>query len=319
MNATIAISILCGLASALMYASLAGQNIIAFGLFLLAPLPLFVAGLGWGAYAATLAVAAGGAALSALLGGWTAINFVLMIGIAPIALSHLALLSRVEAEEGSTAPAPVLQWYPQGRLAAFATLFAAASGAAILAIAGAHTPEFKATILKFFEDAKLREALTQSGLGNDEINGVFNLVAGVFTPVLAGAMLTAATLVSFWLGAKIVSRSGRLARPGPHIPSLQYPPFLRFAALASVGLTFAPEPIRFYALCFVGALTVAYFIVGMALLWRLSRGAMLQPLLMGAVLLSVPLLIWPAILVALLGVVDQIFGLRERISSSETS
>ncbi len=319
MNSTIVIAIVCGLASALMYASLASQTFMAFVLFLLAPLPLFVAGLGWGSYAAALAVASGGAVLGLLLGGWTALNFVIMIGAAPIALSYLALLSRVDrVDPGSAMPDPPVEWYPQGRLAALATLFSAGAGAAILALAGAHTPEFKAIILKFFEDAQLRDALVKSGLGSDEIAGVFSLAADVFTPALAGAMLTAAMLITLWLGARIVSRSGRLTRPGPHIPSLQYPQFLRFAGLMSVAMTFTPEPASFYALCFVGALTVAYFIVGMAVLWRLSRGVTLQPLLMGAVLLSVPLLIWPAVLVALLGIADQIFHLRERISSSGT-
>ncbi|MDZ4791160.1 MAG: hypothetical protein SGJ17_08135 [Hyphomicrobiales bacterium] len=311
MNSTFVIAIACGLASALMYASLAGQSFIAFVLFMLAPLPLFIAGLGWGAYAAALAAATGGALISAVLGGWTAINFVLMTAAAPTVLSHLALLSRSpQPGEGE-----VSAWYPQGRLAAMATLLAATGAGATLAISGAHTPEFKATLLKFFDTAQFRDVFMQSGRLNEaEISAVFDLVADVFTPALAGAVLTAASLLCLWLAARIVARSGRLARPAPHLPSLQYPQFLRFAALASFAMTFAPGPAGFYALCFIGALTVAYFIVGMAVLWRLSRGASLQPFLMAAVLMSVPLLIWPAVLVALLGIADHIFNLRARIS-----
>lgn len=311
MNATLLIAIACGLASALMYVSLAGQSFIAFVLFMLAPLPLFIAGLGWGAYAAALAAATGGAIISAVLGGWTAINFTLMTAAAPIILSHLALLSR-SPQAGADEPA---EWYPQGRLAAMATLLAASGASATLAISGAHTPEFKAALLKFFDTAQFRDVLVQPGrLSETEITAVFDLVANVFTPALAGAVLTMASLTCLWLAARIVARSGRLARPAPHLPSLEYPQFLRFAAIASIALTFAPNPMNYYALCFVGALTIAYFIVGMIVLWRLSRGASLQPFLMAAVLLSVPLLIWPAVIIALIGMADHIFSLRARIS-----
>src|ERR1700760_445248 len=54
MIAYLAIAVAAGCASALMYASLMSGEPVSLVLFLLAPLPLMVAGLGWGALSASI-------------------------------------------------------------------------------------------------------------------------------------------------------------------------------------------------------------------------------------------------------------------------
>jgi hypothetical protein len=312
MNSPIFIALACGAASALMYASVGAQNVVALALFVLAPLPVFVAGLGWRATAAIAAGVTGAGLLAVLTNPYGAAGYGLMVAATPAVLSHFALLSR-------TSDTGVIEWYPQDILAAIAILLAGAAAAATLAIAGAHTPEFKQAMLAFFEGVKLRDMLVEANVPADQIDRVFRTFTDVFTPLMAGAALSVAHLVSLWLAAEVLAVSGRLPRPPFQIASLRLPQTMRLAALASVGLTFAPDPIDFYALCFVGALVSGYFILGAVVIWALTERAPARPLVLLAVFAFVFLLVWPIPLIAVVGMADQIFHLRERFAAPPPS
>src|SRR5665648_522700 len=109
-----------GLVSAALFASAATAAAIAGILFYLSPLPLCLAGLGWGRSAALLAALTGTVVIAASLGPVTAAAFGLTIA-APIALlTHLLLLSRpVPALQGGAPPGGA--WSPSGRLVGWAS------------------------------------------------------------------------------------------------------------------------------------------------------------------------------------------------------
>src|SRR5690606_41528247 len=95
-----------GLVTALLYSSVMTLSPLSMMLFYLAPLPLFIAGLGWGAYAAAVGALAGTLAISVVLGLITGLRIPVSEALPPVALSYLALLSR---------PLPAGESGPDGR------------------------------------------------------------------------------------------------------------------------------------------------------------------------------------------------------------
>src|SRR6266566_5065563 len=120
MIAIIVIAIAAGCASALMFASIVSGALISLVLFYLAPLPLMVAGLGWGPLSATIGGIAAALGLGAIFGLPYCIAFVLTVALPAWWLGHLALLGRpvpagALAGNGAAPVAPAMEWYPVGR------------------------------------------------------------------------------------------------------------------------------------------------------------------------------------------------------------
>ena len=86
-----------GLVSAALFASAATATALAGVLFYLAPLPLCLAGLGWGGMAALISALTGTVVIAASLGPATAAIFALSVAAPTALLAHLALLSRPAA------------------------------------------------------------------------------------------------------------------------------------------------------------------------------------------------------------------------------
>jgi len=112
-----------GLISAALFASAATATALAGVLFYLAPLPICLAGLGWGGTAALVSALIGTVVVAASLGPATAAIFAISIAAPMVLLVHLALLSRpVATPQGQVIGA--LEWYPPGRLVGWAALIA---------------------------------------------------------------------------------------------------------------------------------------------------------------------------------------------------
>jgi len=94
MMTTILIALAAGCASALMFASIISGALFSLVLFYLAPLPLMVAGLGWGPLSATIGGISAAIGLGAIFGLPYCIAFVLTVALPAWWLGHLALLGR---------------------------------------------------------------------------------------------------------------------------------------------------------------------------------------------------------------------------------
>lgn len=129
----ILIALAAGCASALMFVSIVSGALISLLLFYLAPLPLMVAALGWGAVGAALGGLLGAAVLAAIVSFPYALAFIVTIVVPACWLGHLALLARPTGEEAGT---PTLEWYPVGRLVAWMAGFAAMTTMAALLTLG---------------------------------------------------------------------------------------------------------------------------------------------------------------------------------------
>src|SRR4051812_74736 len=137
MMTIILIALAAGCASALMFASIISGAPISLVLFYLAPLPLMVAGLGWGPISATIGGIAAAIGLGAIFGLPYCLAFVLTVALPAWWLGHLALLGRpanaaVPAGNGAAPPPSALEWYPLGRILLWTAGFAALTTMAAL-------------------------------------------------------------------------------------------------------------------------------------------------------------------------------------------
>ena len=111
-----------GLVSAALFASAATGTALAGILFYLTPLPICLAGLGWGWTTAGVAALAGTLVAGGVLGPAAGAVFAGAIALPIAVLCYLALLSRPVAATGGQQAA--LEWYPIGRLVGWAAIVA---------------------------------------------------------------------------------------------------------------------------------------------------------------------------------------------------
>lgn len=299
-----------GLVSAALFASAATATALAGVLFYLAPLPLCLAGLGWGAMAAMIAGLTGTIIATATLGPGAGAVFALAAG-APIALlSYLVLLSRpITTPEGGGTSA--LEWYPPGRVLGWAAIIAGLLAAGMILFFGYDSDTYRQTIKQLLEHSALKDI--DRDLSQETIESLSAMIARALPAAFAIIWLSV-TLFNLWMAGLIVNASGRALRPWPRLAALELPNGFFIAFVVSLIASFLPGLAGLMATGLAGALLFAYVLQGLAVLHVYSRGLPFRALLLGAVYLGILLLGWVAIAVAIIGLSEPILRLRERAS-----
>lgn len=293
-----------GLVSALLFAVVVTGSPLALFLSFVAPLPVFIAALGWNHRAGLVAAAVGGVVV-ALTFRWTAgVAFTLGWALPGWWLAYLTLLGRPSAD-GS------VEWYPVGRLllwlagtAAIITLIG------VVALGNGDYDAFRTTMRRVFMSfLRARpDAATEVGASDGFIEG---LLASL--PFFVAASFTMILAANLWLAAKAVAISQRLLRPWPFLPLTTMPRAALGVMLGGVVLGFAPGFVGAFGLAAVGALAVAFALQGLAVLHDVSRGRPARvTILMGAYFVAVFLSQIGLPVLALAGMTDTAFGLRHR-------
>lgn len=311
------IGIGAGLASALLIAAVTQGTALALALFMLSPVPIIVAALGWDHRAGLVATLVGGAAIAVISTPLAGISFAVATGLPSWWLAYLALLGR-------TRPDGVVEWYPLGRLLAWI-----GGTAALTFFAAAIFPDFDfEQYRQTARDAAEAVVRMQTGLppeapltdiGDVPVDEVITRIASI-TPIIGTVGFTFVMLLYVWLGARIVSASGRLARPWPVICEAVMPRetifLLGAATLAGMALGGFPGVLG-YAL--VGGLLTAFGIQGLGAIHDLSRGRSGRGFILAVayivLFVSQGLALIPLIL---FGLIDSAFGLRDRMRASGT-
>jgi hypothetical protein len=299
-----------GLVSAALFASAATATALAGVLFYLAPLPICLAGLGWGGAAAILSALTGMILIAVTLGPSTAALFALAIG-APIALlTYLALLSR--STEGPQGEAAIIEWYPPGRLVAWAALIAGLLAAILVLILGYDQESYRESIRQILEHSALKELDKDGTLFTEEnIANLSTLIARALPAGFAIIWLTI-SLFNLWLAGLIVDASSRALRPWPDLHALELPNALVLVFAGALAASFLPGLPGLLATGFAGALLFAYVLQGLAVIHVYSKDMPFRTLLLTTVYLGILLLGWVAILIAILGLAEPLLGLRQR-------
>lgn len=313
MNNPAAIGTAAGIVSALLFVSAAASTLLALVMVYVTPLPLMIAGLGWGIKASLTGLGVGMLVSAAAFSVNVAITYALMLAAPAALIVYLALLSRPDPQSPDG-----LAWYPPGRLISWTTVMAGAVGAgAAVAIAFGHGG-YEEGVRAFFNETILPALRESSGEppGEEQIAQTVQFMTTVLPGGVAAVWL-AVMLANTWLGGKIAQISGRLIRPWPGLADMEYPRFLPIGFLLALaagaffaGLTSA------MASSFTGAFMLAYLIMGLVVIHVITRGSSFQVLILVLLYVGILLVGWLAVIVALLGVAEPLLRLRARAAQA---
>ena len=304
MIATISIALAAGFAAALMFASITSGAAISLLLINLAPLPLMVVGLVWGPLSAAVGGIAATVVIASLFGLPYCIAFALVNVLPAWWLAHLVLLARQRGGVAAAGPNEELEWYPVGRILIWILVFATIITAATLMMMGTDAAAIQSTIRKGWV-----ELLETTGLAlNDSTLDTLVVMAPMGAEMAAIAMLT----LNLWLAAKIAATSGRLHRPWPDLKSIALPAVTIAALFAAVVCCFAGGLLAILAQVLTAGLSIVYAMTGFAVLHTLTLAMKSRALWLGCAYAVVAGFAWALLAVALLGVADAVFGLRQR-------
>jgi hypothetical protein len=313
MMTTVLIALAAGCASALMFASIISGALTSLVLFYLAPLPLMVAALGWGPLGATIGGIAAASGLGALFGLTYCIAFVLTVALPAWWLGHLALLGRpvatlASAGNGAAPAAPIMEWYPVGRILLWTAGFAALTTMAALLTLGTDA----ATITGAMRRALLRiigvrDPASTSGDTEQFIDALVRIA-----PPAAAIVAMMTLTLNLWLAAKITATSGRLHRPWPDMKSAALPPMTLVALSLALALCFTGGLLAILGQIVTAALMMAYALTGFAVLHTLTLAMKSRALWLSGAYAVVLVFGWPVLAMVGLGLADAVFGFRQR-------
>jgi hypothetical protein len=129
---------------------------------------------------------------------------------------------------------------------------------------------------------------------------------------MVASLTTVVLLINTWLAARIVKLSGQLRRPWPELPAISFPRFAPLLLAVALAGVFLPGLLGIVSDVFAAALIMAFAVLGFAVLHVVTRGTSGRPLVLGGVYTAVVIFGWPAIILALLGLVDSALDLRGR-------
>jgi hypothetical protein len=283
-----------GAAAALLFASVVSGSIAAIFLFYLAPLPILIAALGWSQVAGLIAAALATAVVSLLSG--TFFIAVPVIAFGAWWLGYLTLLARPAANgAGST-----LDWYPVGRL----VLWAAVIGTLVVAAAVPNFGTDQETL-----QAGLRK--TYERILGDQARIDLLVIA---VPPAAAVFSTVTNLLNLWLAARIVKISGRLTRPWPELPALTLPASAAGLLAAAIAGSFLPDLAGVLSGALAASLTMAFAILGYAVLHAITRGMNTRGVVLAGVYATTLMFTWPLLAASILGLADTVLNIRGRIA-----
>jgi len=300
-----------GLVSAALFASAATATSLAGLLFYLAPLPLCLAGLGWGGMVALLSALTGTVVIAASLGAATAAVFALSIAAPTALLARLALLSRPAATPNGQVVGP-LEWYPPGRIVGWAALIAGLLAGILVLTIGYDQEAYRDTIRQILEHSTLKELDRNGTVFTEEAIASLSSVLARALPAAFAIIWFTITLFNLWIAALIVDASGRALRPWPDLRGFELPNALVPLFAGALAASFLPGLPGLLATGLAGALLFAYVLQGLAVIHLYSHGLPFRAVLLTAVYLGILLLGWVALVVAILGLAEPLLGLRRR-------
>jgi|SRR5581483_369300 len=311
MKQIVLIGLGAGAASALLFASILSGSVLSIVLFYLAPLPILIAGIGWSHVSALIAALFAGAALAAFFGGFLFLAFCIGIGLPAWWLSYLALLAR-------PLPTGETEWYPAGRLVIWCAIFGAAVVVATIPNLGWTQEAFQAALRSALERVLRAQTRTPEGTpleipGADTKRLLDFLV--VVTPLGIAVVSTVINFFNVWLAGRVVKVSGRLRRPWPHLPAMQFAPQTPLILAVAVAGSFMPGLGGIVASVFAVALFTAYAVLGFAVLHSITTGIGGRPILLAIAYCASTVIYWVAFGVALIGLADTAFDIRGRVSA----
>ena len=314
MSAPIPIGLAAGLCSALLFAAGARGNVmLALLLFMLAPLPSFLAGLGWGPKAVSAASVMGLLMTGLLRGGNPLLVYFASVALPIPILCWLAHLRRPASSSEAASAQPVLEWFPAGDLLAWIAVMAGLYAVVSLFSMGSDIEAIGKSVRALVEHmvkawvAAGGEALTEEKI--QTLTRVFVRMLPAMTAVTWMFMIVA----NLWLAGRILRTSGRLFRQWPMLPALHLPPLMTLGFAVALILSFGSGMVALIATGFASAFGMAYALLGLAVVHWITYGKAGRGFTIAfsyvAALMFAPYGTMP---IALLGFLEPVLRLRSR-------
>jgi len=303
----ILIALAAGLASATMFASIISGALISLVLFYLAPLPLMVAALGWGSSTALIGGVIAALGLGVIFGIPYTAAFALTVALPAWWLGHLTLLARPVSNDPQLANlSPALDWYPTGRILAWAAVFASITTISALLTLGTDADTINAALRHGLTRIMGNRASVPSGEADRVVDALVAIAPGAATII---AMMT--LTLNLWLSAKITTTSGRMKRPWPDLRTTTLPRMILVALLVAVAFCFVGGLLAMMAQIVSSALLMAYAVTGFAVLHTVTQAFSGRAFVLGAAYAETLFIGWPLLGMISLGLADAVFGIRQ--------
>ena len=305
------VGLAAGVASALVFASIASGSALSIPLFYLAPLPILIAAMGWSHVAGLIAAGVAALGLGAAFGSMLSVVFLVGVGLPAWWLGYLALLAR-PVTNGTPGH---LEWYPVGRLVIWASLLGSLVVVAVMLRFGFDAESIQRGLQRALEALfQVHAAPDGSAPPRSAEIGEFVAWLTIWIPRIAAIPTILASLLNLWLAGRIVGASGRLKRPWPDLSAIAFPSWVPLLLAAVIAGTFAPGLLGMLCWVLTASLLTAYMLLGFAVLHAGTRTLGGRVFILAGIYLTVMLLGWPALAVAILGLLDSALDIRGRIA-----
>lgn len=306
---------LAGVASAfLLVFALANAGSFLMGLTYVASVPLFLAGFSAGTIAAAVGGIVGTVGVLSFLAPVYGAFYALLYAVPVAVLTAMALRPRAVVNGQAV-------WDQGGNLVTAMSVYPAALFLLLVMLVGDHGGGLLAitqTALAGAED-KLLSIVTEGREATDRDREAVHFMvtsAPQYVPGMAMFAWIFATAVSMGFAYSIAWRQKWALRPGFTLGDMQIPTWVIYAAAASgLGAFFAPAPFDYVGKNLAIVLAAPFFFVGLAVAHALinrTRAALFLMIVFYLVMMLVPHV---AIMVVLLGAVDQWVDFRKRLAS----
>ena len=302
-----------GVVAALLHLSVTLGSPGAFMLAYFAQAPIVATGLALGFMPA--AVAAAIAAVLVALGspGVGALSlFVLTSALPVLVIVYFAIQKRIrdgEGEDGS------VEWYPVGRLLGWLTVLAlVAFVAAYLVFLGAENGVRGAT------ETYLRNVLGALRNVQDAaaVDQLITTMAAIF-PAVAAASWLLMIVVNGVMAQKFLTASGKNLRPIPAYSEIEVPIWPAAVVIFGALVAIFGGNAGFFGINVMLIGTIPFFFIGLAVLHSISAAWPGRLFLLVGAYLFLVLLVWPAAIIALLGLIEHWVRLRERMHARRSN
>jgi hypothetical protein len=299
------LALAAGLISAVVFASATtGTFLLRIVLFLLTPLSLYLSGLGLGPVAAAIAAITATTGVLLIANPLAAEVYAVSTALPAIVCTRLALLSRESDGER--------EWYPIGRIAVAAAIFAGAFTILALILMGGDVDtltKLLRTVVEGFVKTELSQIPGAPEIGPAEVDEITR--STLFSlPWALGILAMGTILLNLWLAARITRASGRLQRPWPDLTAFAIPAGSTFALLIAIALTFVGGIAGLFAAGVAAPFTLAFALVGLALIHSLTRGSQWRTFILSALYIGVLFVPHIGLLLALIGLAETVFHYR---------
>jgi hypothetical protein len=294
--------------------SVQSRSALALLLYSLAALPILIAAIGWSHWAGLVAAIVAALGIAAAFGPSNAFGVLFGVALPAWWLGYLTLLARADAATGE------LEWYPPGRLLLWCAILGALAMATSLIDLVSGDATFLETLRQLVRQLLRAQMQIPEGQplvipGTDNPERLVDVLVVLMAPI--GALFsTLIEMLDLWLAARILRISGRLKRPWPDLAAMRLPATTPLALAAALAASFASGVPGFVAALVAGSLLFAYAVIGFAVMHDITRHLHGRAVMLIGMYTTVIVLIWPVLLMGLLGLVDTALDLRGRVAAA---